>query len=278
MKKLIAASAALIAFAAAGAASAADMAVKAPPMAPVADPDWTGGYVGINGGYSWGRSSTNVTFFNSATGVAIVPPPGSITSSRFNLNGGVAGGQIGYNLQSGRWVFGLETDLQWSDERGNTNFLCAATATGGVCLPGATFLPAGATGATLSYSQSLQWFGTARGRVGVTLVPSVLAYVTGGLAYGSIKTSGNLSGFNPGGAAAALAFNNSTTKGGWTLGGGLETRLTDRWTGKIEYLYADYGTVSGAVVNTVAGIGANYSSRITDNVLRVGLNYHFSGR
>ncbi|HLN38963.1 MAG TPA: outer membrane protein [Xanthobacteraceae bacterium] len=278
MKKLIAASAAFIAFAAAGAASAADMALKAPPVAPVPEYDWTGGYVGINGGYSWGRSSTNVTFYNSATGVAIVPPPGSITSSRFNLDGGIVGGQIGYNLQSGRWVFGLETDLQWSGERGNTYFLCAATATGGVCLPGSTFLPAGATGAALSLSQSLEWFGTARGRLGVTLVPSVLAYVTGGLAYGSIKTSGNLSGFNPGGVASALAFTNSTTKAGWTLGGGLETRLADRWTGKIEYLYADYGTVSGMVVNTVAGIGANYSSRVTDNVLRVGVNYHFSGR
>jgi outer membrane immunogenic protein len=278
MKRLIAASAALIAFAAAGAASAADMAVKAPPMAPVADPDWSGGYAGINGGYSWGRSSTNVTFIDNTTGLPIVPPPGSITSARFNLNGGVAGGQIGYNLQSGRWVYGLEADLQWSGERGSANFLCAATAFGGACLPGATFLPAGATGATLSLSQSLQWFGTFRGRLGVTLTPSVLAYVTGGLAYGSIKSSGILSGFTPGGAAAALAFSNSTTKGGWTVGGGLEARLAERWTGKIEYLYVDYGTVSGTVVDIPAGIGANLSSRVTDNVLRVGLNYHFSGR
>lgn len=275
MKRLLAASVALIAFAV-GPAGAADMPLKAPPPV-VAAYDWSGFYIGLNGGYSWGRSSTGITFFNSATGVPIVPPAGSITSANFNLNGGIFGGQIGYNIQNGRLVYGIEADLQWSGERGSSNFLCAATATGGVCLPGLTFLPAGATGSALSLSQSLDWFGTVRGRLGLTVTPTVLAYVTGGLAYGGIRTNGTLSGFTPGGVATAIGFSNTTTKAGWTIGGGLEARLFDRWTGKAEYLYADYGTVTGTGINTAAGIGATFSSRITDNVFRVGVNYHFGG-
>jgi outer membrane immunogenic protein len=276
MNKLLTAFVALTSFAIASAAGAADMALKAPP--PPVDTGWTGGYLGLDGGYSWGRSSTNVTFFNSATGVPIVPPPGSITSSRFNLNGGVFGGQIGYNWQSGNVVFGLETDLQWSGERGSANYLCAATATGGGCLPGLTFLPAGATGVSLALSEGIQWFGTFRGRVGVTATPGVLLYVTGGGAYGEIKESGVLSGFTPGGVATTLAFSNSTTKGGWTLGGGLEGRFgSSRWTGKIEYLYVDYGNVNATANSLLAGVGANIASRVTDNILRVGVNYHFNG-
>jgi outer membrane immunogenic protein len=277
MKKFIAAAAALAAFAAIDTAGAADMALKAPP-API--DTWTGGYAGLDGGYSWGRSSTNVTFFNSATGLPITPlPPGSITSSRFNVDGGVFGGQIGYNWQANsNIVLGLETDIQWSGERGSANFLCAATPiTGGPCLPGLTFLPAGATGASLALSEKIQWFGTFRGRVGVLATPGALLYVTGGAAYGEINENGVLTGFTPGGTATALVFSNSVTKGGWTLGGGLEGRLgSSRWTGKIEYLYADYGTVSTTAINTLAGIGANISSRVTDNVLRAGINYHFN--
>ena len=277
MKKLIAAAAALAAFAAINTASAADMALKAPPA--LVDPGWTGGYAGLDGGYSWGRSSTNITFFNSATGLPIVPPPGSITNSRFNLNGGVFGGQIGYNWQANsNIVLGLETDLQWSGERGSANYLCASVAIiGGVCMPGLTFLPAGATGTSLTLSEKIQWFGTFRARAGVLATPGALLYVTGGAAYGEINENGVLTGFTPGGAATALAFSNSVTKGGWTVGGGIEGRLgSPRWTGKIEYLYVDYGTVNSTAINTLAGVGANISSRVTDNVLRVGVNYHFN--
>ena len=72
-----------------------------------------------------------------------------------------------------------------------------------------------------------------------------------------------------------VAFSHSNTKTGWTVGGGIEGRLSGNWTGKIEYLYMDLGTVSGTVIHTAAGIGANWSSDITDNILRVGLNYKF---
>ena len=118
-----------------------------------------------------------------------------------------------------------------------------------------------------------------RGRLGPTLSPSIWAYVTGGLAYGEIKTSGSLSGFDAGGPPVGVAFGNSVVKAGWTVGAGVEGRLWGNWTGKIEYLYMDLGTVSNTVFfpTNAPPLTATYSSRITDNILRVGINYKFDG-
>jgi outer membrane immunogenic protein len=126
--------------------------------------------------------------------------------------------------------------------------------------------------------QRLRWFGTVRGRLGATVAPTVLAYVTGGLAYGEIKTDMSLSGFTLGGGPAPLATaSSSTTKAGWTVGAGIEARLGGNWTGKIEYLYMDLGSVSGSVLNpfTAPPTTFTFSSHITDNIVRVGLNYKF---
>jgi len=278
MKKIISAGIGLLALT--GAAAAADLPVKAPVYkAPpvIVDPwTWTGVYVGVNAGYSWGRSNTHVDYFNTVTGLPIAPPAGSITDVKFNLNGGIAGAQIGANWQNGIWVIGGEADIQWSGQKGSALFTCAVAPGGGVagpCFPNLTFTPPGLAGATLALDQKLQWFGTVRARLGVTPAPTVLLYVTGGLAYGEIETSGILTGGFP---LTSVSFSQSTTKSGWTVGGGVEGRLSGNWTGKIEYLYMDLGTVSGTVVNTPALIGANWSSHITDNILRVGLNYKFT--
>ena len=84
-----------------------------------------------------------------------MPPAGSITSAGYDMNGAIAGGQIGYNWQSSNWVWGLEADAQWSDEKGRAAYLCAATVVpaAGVCLPGLTFLPPGVTGTGLALDQ-----------------------------------------------------------------------------------------------------------------------------
>ena len=109
----------LLAFAAAP-ALAADLPVKAPPvpMAPVMN--WTGFYIGVNGGYSWGRSSRDLNFFNPLNGVVIA----SGTGGGRDLDGGVFGGQVGYNWQTANWVFGIETDAQWTGQKGSTSVPC----------------------------------------------------------------------------------------------------------------------------------------------------------
>ena len=252
-------------------ASAADLRVKAPP--PVVEVwTWDKFYVGLNGGYSWGRSDTAGTFYNNTTGVQLAPTQ----FSTLNLDGAVLGGQIGKNWQNGKWVFGLEADGQWTDERGGTGFNCPTPINGGPCNL-LTFGPGFGVSPTSTFNQEISWFATFRGRAGVLLTPTALLYATGGLAVAGIKTDGVIAGFTPAGAPTAIAWANDETRFGWVVGAGLEARLTGNWTGKIEGLYMDYGSVSGAPVLLTSNppLRFNYSSNITDIVVRAGINYHF---
>ncbi|UPK02043.1 outer membrane protein [Bradyrhizobium sp. 170] len=278
--KAIAASALAI-VAATSIASAADMApryTKAPP-AMVEVWNWTGFYIGGNAGYSWGRGNSDVSYFNTATGLPIAPPAGSITNAGYNMDGAIAGGQIGYNWQSNNWVFGIEADAQWSDEKGRGVFNCAATGIGGPCLPGLTFLPPGVTGTSLAVDTHLEWFGTLRGRVGVLATPRVLFYGTGGLAYGSFKTTGTMAGTTPAGVAVASVSSNDDVRFGWTVGVGVEGKITNNWSAKLEYLYMDFDTFRAGsfTLAPASAIRADVDTRFHDHVLRVGLNYAFGG-
>jgi outer membrane immunogenic protein len=267
MKKILVASAGVVAtLIAAQPAAAADMPVKArPPVVEVWT--WDGYYIGINGGYSWGRSKTTASFYNSGNGALL-----STSQQTFKLNGPIFGGQIGFNRQNGNWVWGVEVDGQWSGQDGKGNFACTPGLaicnfiTGG---PGVGVAP------TASFEQSLEWFVTLRGRLGMLLAPTWLAYVTGGAAIGHIDTKGVISGFTAQQLATSAAFSYDRTKLGWTVGGGLEGRLTGNWTAKLEYIYADYGTVSGQGFLPTANppLRVDFSSRVTDHVIRVGLNY-----
>ncbi|MDP1534213.1 MAG: outer membrane beta-barrel protein, partial [Rubrivivax sp.] len=228
--------------------------------------------VGLNGGYSWGRSDTSGTFYNNLTGVQISPTE----SGNINLDGWLFCGQIGKNWQFGNWVFGLEADAQWTDERGGRGFTC-------VTAPGAcntlTFGPGLNVAPTTTFNQEISWFATFRPRVGALVTPSVLLYVTGGLAVAGIKTDGVLSGFTAIQTPTSVAWSNDATKWGWVIGAGLEARLGGNWTGKIEGLYMDYGSVSGSPVLATSNppLRFDYRSDITDVVLRAGVNYQFGG-
>jgi outer membrane immunogenic protein len=270
------ATAAFAATAAISSAYAADMApryTKAPP--PVVEIwTWDKFYVGLNGGYSWGRSDTTGTFYNALTGVQVAPTQSGV----INLDGWVFGGQIGKNWQNGRWVFGLEADAQWTDERGGRDFICPTPAVSGPCNL-LTFGPGFGVSPTTTFNQEISWFATFRGRVGGLITPTALLYVTGGLAVAGIKTDGVISAFTPAGVPTSVAWNNDSTNWGWVVGAGLEARITGNWTGKIEGLYMDYGSVSGAPVLLTSNppLRFNYSSAITDVVVRAGVNYHFGG-
>lgn len=266
-------------------ALAAELPVKAPPPPPPPPPvyNWTGFYAGVNGGYSFGRARSSVSFLTPGAAF-IVPPAGSVLNHRTNLNGGVAGGQIGWNWQiNNLWVLGFEADGQWSGEKGTSNFLCAATVPGGsVCVPGVTALPIGVNGTTVVADTKIQWFGTARGRAGITFAPtmfgfqSALLYATGGIAFGGVKTEAALVGVTPGGTRVAFAGERGDTRVGWTVGGGIEASLWTNWTAKVEYLYVDLSSIDTAVRPATFPIGAVVTSRITDNVIRAGFNYQFA--
>jgi outer membrane immunogenic protein len=130
---------------------------------------------------------------------------------------------------------------------------------------------------TASFEQKLAWFATLRGRLGVLVAPTWLAYVTGGLAIGHIETEGVLSGFTAASAPTSAAFGYDKTKLGWTVGGGVEGRISGNWTAKLEYIYADYGSVSGTglLTTNVIPLRAEFNSKVTDHVLRVGVNYRW---
>jgi outer membrane immunogenic protein len=268
MKSLIAV---LVALFGVTSAQAADLAPRTYTKAPVfVDPgfNWTGFYLGGNIGYSWGRSSDTSSLSNGV-GTVLFSSAGSS-----NLDGVVGGGQIGYNWQTQNWVWGLEADIQGTDEKGSRGFTCGIA----VCTPPvggflALVIPGPAVAVTLN--QKIDWFGTVRGRVGILATPKVLFYATGGLAYGEVATSGTI-------GAALSPFSTTDTKAGYTVGAGIEGAIGGNWTAKLEYLYVDLGRVSGSFATTIPALGggtlvSNYSSRITDNVLRVGVNYKFAG-
>jgi outer membrane immunogenic protein len=264
-----------------GAALAADLPVRTYTKAPiVVDPvyNWTGFYVGANLGWSFGRSRTDVT---------IAGVPFASTSQRMD---GILGGlQAGYNWQSGRAVFGLETDIQATDQKGSSSIVDFIPGTPGTpaipcilfdppapaCIIG-TGIPAvpgiPAITGIATYQNKLPWFGTFRGRLGFTPADRWLLYVTGGLAYGEVTTSETL---NVNGAV--VAFSTDRTRVGWTVGGGVEAALWGNWTGKLEYLYIDFGTFNNALIGIAPITPVATSSRVTDQIVRVGLNYRFGG-
>jgi outer membrane immunogenic protein len=228
-------------------AKAADLPVKAP--APAAVPhgpyNWTGLYVGGNIGGSWGGHRTVATVDGAALVDATAHPDGVI-----------GGGQIGYNWQTGSWVFGLEADIQGSGQKGGWT---------------QNFTVLGVTGSSTT-SDKLDYFGTVRGRVGYAWDRQLL-YFTGGWAYGR-ETINNTT--TVAGVSVTTTTRNDITDG-WTVGGGWEWAFADRWSARIEYLYIDFGSDSAGSGSgaTPGGTLTVTTNHLTDNVVRAGLNYKF---
>ena len=222
MKKLLLASVGVLALGVMS-ANAADLIRRPPPPEPVVAPpyNWTGFYLGINGGGGFGHSTFSNVFGSTGT----------------NVSGGLVGGTLGYNYQTGPWVFGIEGDGDWSGIKGSTS--------SGIC-------------AGVSCDVRNDWLATLRGRVGYAY-GNFLPYITGGAAFGDINT--NITGFN----------GSTTDKAGWTVGGGIEAALAGPWTAKIEYLYVDLGSANCSA----ADCGISTDTDFHTNIVRVGLNYRF---
>jgi outer membrane immunogenic protein len=282
---------------------AVKMPVKAPPPPPAPVYSWTGWYVGGNIGYSWGNAKTDVAGNGTVTTLCCTTlffPSnfGFADQNTARLNGVIGGGQIGYNYQfSPKWVIGFEADIQGAHERGSGAFnnsfsflVCDGGLGAGSC--GVTIAHNG-TAAT-AYQAKIDWFGTVRGRLGFLVGDQLLIYGTGGLAYGRVQVAGNaivnMPVFSPT-VIGNTGFSASKTNTGFTVGGGVEGRLSPwlpaNWTWKLEYLYLDLGSLaagtSQAASPTILGSSFSYQvtdtitthTHFTDNILRVGLNYQF---
>jgi outer membrane immunogenic protein len=216
-------------------AFAADMPVKAPPMAPLPPAiSWNGFYIGANVGGAWTNNDESLTL----VGIPLVTG-----GSGSNNNAGVVGGgQLGYNWQINNWLIGFEGDFNGSSQKRSNTFTTAA-------------------GAVFDTEARIQWFATARGRLGYVNGPWLL-YVTGGGAWV------NFEGSVTGPFAGSLSAN--TTRSGWTVGGGVEWMFLPKWSAKLEYLFIDVGD------DTFSDSRGDFMNvKLQENVVRVGLNYHF---
>lgn len=284
-------------------AMAADLSKPAPVYVPP-PPIWTGFYGGLNAGYGWGTTSGATTsaiplidnissdpFWGTPYGFTAAASSGVAT---VNQSGFIGGGQIGYNYQfSPTFVVGLEADMQGSainGRGGQTGF-----AQFGPDLSGATDTAVGAG----VVSAGVDWLGTVRARLGYLFTPTLLAYATGGLAYGGVHAnSTNTVSFSDNFPTIYPTFGGNgryaDTRVGWTVGGGAEWMFLPNWSLKAEALYYDLGSAtfaSGPVgsvdpdgTNLVIGVpGAPLFSntpwtRVKFNgvIARVGVNYHFN--
>jgi outer membrane immunogenic protein len=182
---------------------------------------WSGFYVGLNAGYGFGTSSWS---------------GGGLGTGGFSTNGWLIGGTLGYNLQTGNWVWGLETDLDWSGIK-----------TDGNCSRGS------------NCEVKNDWLGTTRLRLGLAM-DRWMPYLTGGAAYGGVKADVN---GNPG---------SSDTRFGWTVGGGVEYAFASPWTAKLEYLFVDLGNFD---CGSRCGGGQPDNVNFHSHIVRAGLNYRF---
>jgi outer membrane immunogenic protein len=172
-----------------GAANAADLAVKAPvyKAPPVILSDWSGFYIGINGGGGWADNKDN--FGNT-----------------LKASGGLFGGQLGYNWQFGSFVAGVEADIDGADISKTT------------------------LGTTVKTNE----LGSVRARAGYVFLPNLLAYGTGGFAYGRTNV-----------------FSTDVGQDGWAAGAGLEYKVWGPLIARVEYLhYGLEGDVLGQKLKT----------------------------
>lgn len=215
--------------------------VKAPVVA--AAYNWTGFYIGIHGGGAWldHKQSTSIN-----NGTCNTQGFNTTANCSLTASGGIVGGFAGYNLQSGRVVYGIEVDGSWTGLKKS------------VTTPDAS----GLSGVGLAtYTGRVDWLATVRGRLGITMSPTLL-YVTGGAAFGGVKSSWTDNDAPPNNTSLAV----DKVKVGWVAGGGIEHAFARNWLVRVEGLYHDLGKVSAG---PVTGLGAGYSTTFHHKVATV---------
>jgi len=250
MKKFLLGTVGLLALGMGAPASAADMAVKAPPPAPMLAPiyNWTGFYIGANGG--WGQSDSCLNF----DGFGLT----DFVDGCRSRSGGLIGGQIGYRWQANQWVFGLEAQGDWADlshTRLSPFFDNRFPEFPGV----------------LSTRTKTDGIGLFTGQVGYSWNAALL-YVKGGAAVTSNRFS-ILETFSGRELASA-----SATRWGGTVGVGFEYGFTPNWSFGAEYMHLWMGDRNNSFT-LVAPFAGVLNNRVTQDVdmVTLRLNYRFGG-
>lgn len=196
------------------------------PIMAVAKPfSWTGIYLGAKAGYATGKTRFRYTIGGQAD---------------HDINGFVGGLYAGYNHQfQNNIVLGAEADANFSNIQGST------------ACPNPTW----------SCKSKLQWYSTVRARAGYAF-DRILPYVTGGVAYGDIRTQTK----NAGGTH----FGSSKGRVGYTVGAGVEYAITDQISARIEYGFTNFGKK-----NYVVDGGLNVGSRQRVHTVMIGISYKF---
>ncbi|WP_395449907.1 outer membrane protein [Aminobacter sp. UC22_36] len=202
---------------------------------------WTGGYAGIHLGYGGGR--TTVTELDDYSFSVF-----DDTKFKFNANGFLGGVHAGYVWQSGQLVYGVEADITGADIDN-------------------TVANAMIPGSNESFSTSIDWFGTTRARLGYA-IDRFLPFVTGGVAFGHVKSSYDDNDGSQDNHAVA-----DDTVAGWTVGAGAQYALTDNWSLRAEYLYVDLQDSQGSFETGGETFRYDFDNNI--HVVRLGASYRF---
>jgi outer membrane immunogenic protein len=270
MKGLLRGSVALVAIVTVGGSSlAADLPAKpsvykaAPAIAPAYN--WTGFYVGLNAGYSWGK--TGIAYGQDfPAGVFVepfgIPGCGLGCPLGFDLSpaSAIGGAQIGYNWQAAgsSAVIGIEADIAWRN--GEDSVVHAINPFD-----------------VLTLTTSQRWLGTVRGRLGWGDGPWLI-YATGGVAFGNVKHE-VVQCDDCGVAGTSIRrFERAKTKTGWGVGIGGEFGFTPNWSLGVEYLYVDLGSTTVSAPLEITGatfFATNVTFDDRSHILRAKLNYRF---
>ncbi|HYL94123.1 MAG TPA: outer membrane beta-barrel protein [Alphaproteobacteria bacterium] len=238
-------------------------------LAPAQAEDFKGFYAGVNVGAAYGSTDASTFTKFSPTGYFATTSPGAIgiaglqelRPTRFT-----GGFQAGANARSGKWVYGVEADM-------NSMHLHDSATKSGVypcCSP---------TGFTVTQTVNTDWLFTLRPRFGITS-GRALFYGTGGLAVTNLNFQSQ---FTDTFATAAASVGYTENTRGWTAGGGIEFKTSTHWSLKGEFLRLEFGEFSKVSNNLTAfsppiafptnPFTANFDA--SANLIRFGANYHF---
>lgn len=241
--------------------------------------DWTGFYVGGHAGVTVARPSVNTSTIYTESGYFASSSVASINAQgaqRIKANGFNGGAQGGYNKQFGRIVVGAEADF------GTHNFNESVVS-------GAVYPCCSPDTYTITQEVKSRWLMTARPRVGVT-AGKALFYATGGLAVGDVEYNAV---FEDTYADALETASFKKTRAGYSAGGGVEVKLSKRWSAKGEYLFVDLGNetvtsdnltvifsggkelVGGGTTEAYPENVFTHSTRVKSHNIRFGINYRF---